>query len=71
MATYSVQTDAFSYDDFEAESLDSAIAEAFDGEIAGLVDEDSLYAKFQRYVSDGGYVRIEENDVLVVSLGED
>lgn len=56
MPIYSVTTDAFQMDDFEAGSLDEAIAEAFEGEIRGVKDEESLLRKFQRYVSDGEVV---------------
>ena len=68
--TYSVQTDSFLYDDFEAESLDAAIAEAFCGEIAGIVDEDTLRRKFARYVADGGWCAIECDDEEVLVIGE-
>ena len=71
MAIYSVRTDGFSMDDFEAESLDAAIAEAFAGEIKGVKDEETLREKFKRFAEDGGYVRIEEDGIEVLAIGEE
>ena len=69
MTTYTVHTDAFLYDDFEADSLDDAIEIAFDGEIAGIVDVASLEKKFRRYVSDGGWCYVECGGERVIEIG--
>lgn len=66
---YSVQTDGFSTDDFQAASIDAAIKEAFTGEGLGrIVDEASLEKKFAKYVADGGWCRIECNGETVVEI---
>jgi hypothetical protein len=71
MTKYTVQTDGFLADELEAQTLDAAIAEAFDGEGLGrIVDEGSLYAKFEKYVADGGWCRIECDGEEVLSIGE-
>lgn len=71
MTTYTVRTDGFLCDDFEADNINEAIAEAFAGEGLGkIVDEASLYAKFEKYVADGGWCWIEEDGVRVVEIGD-
>lgn len=70
MKTYTIQTDAFLADDIEAESLDEAIREGFEGESLGITDLASLEKKFARYVKDGGWCRIEEDGEEVVSIGD-
>ena len=70
MATYTVKTDAFMHDDFEADSLDEAIEEAFAGEGLGIRDYATLLRKFPRYVADGGWCWIECDDEMVVEIGE-
>ena len=71
MSKYVVHTDGFTADDIEAACLNDAIAEAFEGEGLGkIVDEASLHRLFQRYVNDGGFCRIDEDGVEVVTIGE-
>jgi len=67
--SYTVTTDAFQAE-VEAENLNDAIEEAFDGEGLGkITDLGSLMAKFQKYVADGGWCWIEENGNRVVEIG--
>jgi hypothetical protein len=67
---YSVQTDGFSTDEFQAASLDAAIEEAFTGEGLGrITDVDSLERKFAKYVEDGGWCKIECNGQTVIEIG--
>lgn len=66
--SYEIATDSFGYE-CEAATLDDAIAEAFDGEIAGIVDEATLREKFARYVKDGGWCWIEADGERVVEIG--
>lgn len=64
---YFVATDAFKWNG-RCDCLDNAIEQAFDGEIRGIVDEETLYAKFQRYVADGGWCWIECQGERVVEI---
>jgi len=71
MGRYTVQTDGFLADNLDATNLDDAIAEAFDGEgLGAIVDLASLEDKFARYVADGGWCRIKEDGVVIVSIGD-
>ncbi len=70
MKTYTVRTDSFLMDDFQADNLDAAIEEAFEGEIAGIKDTESLERKFARYVADGGWCWIDEDGERVFEIGE-
>ena len=71
MAKYTVRTDGFLCDDFECDSLDEAIAYAFDGEGLGkITDEESLRRKFQKYVADGGWCWVEEDGECVIEIGD-
>jgi len=68
---YSVQTDGFSTEESQEDSLDAAIREAFAGEGLGrIVDEESLHRLFSKYVEDGGWCRIEKNGEAVIEIGE-
>ncbi len=70
MALYQVATDGFDVE-IEAENLNDAIADAFDGEGLGkITDEASLRQKFQRYVADGGWCWIEKDGVRVLEIGQ-
>lgn len=69
MREYDVQTDAFGCC-VEAETLDDAIREAFEGELFGITGEAALVRKFQRYVSDGGWCRIECDGEVVLEIGK-
>ena len=70
MTSYTITTDGFQYE-CESESLDAAIAEAFDGEGLGkIVDESSLEKKFAKYVDEGGWCRIEADGEPVVEIGD-
>ena len=70
MPTYVIKTDGFEYE-CKAESLDAAIAEAFDGEGLGkIVDEASLEKKFAKYVDEGGWCWIEEDGERVLEIGD-
>jgi hypothetical protein len=66
---YTIKTDAFEID-IEADSLDEAIEEAFDGEIGSVTDEESLRRKFARYERDGGWCWVECDGVRVLEIGE-
>lgn len=67
---FTVKTDSFMLDDFEAASLDAAIAEAFNGEGLGKITGlESLERKFAKYVADGGWCWIEQDDIRVVEIG--
>ena len=69
MNSYTVTTDGFQYET-EADTLDAAIAEAFEGEgLCKIVDRDSLDQKFAKYVADGGWCWIEENGIRVIEIG--
>lgn len=70
MSLYTVRTDAFMIDDFEAESLDAAVAEAFAGEIGGVKDVASLRKKFAKYEADGGWCWVEEDGERVLEIGK-
>ena len=68
--TYTIQTDAFSCE-IEADTLDAAIAEAFEGECMGKIDSlESLKAKFPRKVWDGEWVEIEADGKTIFSFGD-
>jgi len=70
MAIFTVKTDGFMFDDFEADDLDDAIAQAFDGQGLGkITDENSLQKKFARYVRDGGWCWIECDGQRVLEIG--
>lgn len=72
MSIFTVQTDAFCTDEFEAENLDAAIAESFEGEGLGkITDLASLHRKFARYIADGGWCRIEQDGETVVEIGNE
>lgn len=68
MKNYYVKTDAFA-EEVAAPTLDAAIADAFDGEIAGVTNLRTLKTRFRPYVEDGGWCWIEEDGVRVVEIG--
>lgn len=70
MNTFIIRTDAFSTE-VEAKNLNSAIKEAFDGEINGVTNLRSLKTRFKKYAADGGWCSIECNDERVVEIGSD
>ena len=71
MSKYTVRTDAFLCDDFDADSLNEAIEYAFDGEGLGkITDQKSLESKFTKYVEDGGWCWIECDGERVIEIGE-
>jgi hypothetical protein len=66
MTLYTVRTDDFLLDNFEAESLDDAIDQAFDY----ADSEESLRRKFAKYVADGGWCWIEADGGRVLEIGD-
>lgn len=65
-----VGTDGFVCDDIEADDIDDAIRQAFDGEGMAIKDEQSLRKQFAKYIDDGGWCWIERNGERVLEIGD-
>jgi len=71
MKSYYIQTDAGS-GEVEAKSLNAAIADYFATETPkGVKNLRELKARMKKYVADGAWCFIDENDERVVEIGSD
>ena len=69
MKTYYFQTDAGA-GEVEAKNLNAAIAEYFEAETPkGVKNLRELKARMKKYVADGAWCFIDENDERVVEIG--
>lgn len=69
MKTYYIQTDAGS-GEVEAKNLNAAIADYFETETPkGVKNLRELKTRMKKYVADGAWCFIDENDERVVEIG--